>query len=102
MSTEKRKYMVVLPWHKGQQVGEVFEAENLHPSLASHVREVGKQEPGLAERFKQLGEELKAAQAAQAKAEKALKDLQKHRAENPALDLQVATPAKAEATKPKK
>ena len=36
-----KKYFVVNPWRKGQQVGETFETENLHPSLINHVKEVG-------------------------------------------------------------
>lgn len=109
MSKEKRKFIVTLPWRKDQQAGETFEAETLHPSLAGHVREIGNQGPSEADQLAELRAELEQAKAeleqakaAQAKAEKALKDLQEHRAENPALDLQVATPAKAEEPKPKK
>ena len=102
MSKEKRKFIVTLPWRKDQQAGETFETETLHPSLAGHVREIGNQGPSEADQIAELSAELEKAKAAQAKAEKALKDLQEHRAENPALDLQVATPANAEEPKPKK
>ena len=40
----KQKYFVVNPWRKGMQVGETFETENLHPSLANHVRLVVEEE----------------------------------------------------------
>lgn len=33
------KYEVMRPWH-GVKAGQVFEADQLHPALASHVREV--------------------------------------------------------------
>ena len=37
----KQKYFVVNPWRKGQNAGDSFETENLHPSLINHVKEVG-------------------------------------------------------------
>ena len=36
-----KKYFVVNPWRKGQNAGDSFETENLHPSLINHVKEVG-------------------------------------------------------------
>lgn len=32
------KYIVVNPWRKGQQVGEVIETDKLHPVLEPHVK----------------------------------------------------------------
>lgn len=33
------KFEVIRPWH-GVVIGDEFEADSVHPSLASHVREV--------------------------------------------------------------
>ena len=101
MKQKKRKYIVTLPWRKGQQPGEVFESYELHPSLASHVKEAGAASGGQCE-AEQLRAELKEAKAAQAKAEKELADLKAHRAENPELNLEVATPEKGAEPKGKK
>lgn len=35
------EYEVTRPWH-GVQLGQRFDAESLHPALASHVRQVPK------------------------------------------------------------
>ena len=33
-----KRYIVVNPWRKGQQVGEVIETDKLNPVLLSHVK----------------------------------------------------------------
>jgi len=39
------KYEVMKPWY-GVKVGQVFEADQLHPALSSHVREAPSQTDG--------------------------------------------------------
>lgn len=39
------KYEVMKPWH-GVKVGQVFETDQLHPALKSHVREALEQPEG--------------------------------------------------------
>lgn len=33
-----KRYIVVNPWRKGQQVGEVIETDKLNPVLLGHVK----------------------------------------------------------------
>lgn len=35
-----KSYIVVKPWRKGQQPGEVFETDKLNPVLLGHVKEL--------------------------------------------------------------
>ncbi|MDA5481849.1 hypothetical protein PGS49_14415 [Yersinia intermedia] len=35
------QYIITRPWIEGQKVGDTFETKKLHPSLVTHVTQVG-------------------------------------------------------------